>query len=240
MNSCQLKNKLKLEKVSKNYSSDTILECIDIDLYEGEMVAIIGPSGCGKSTIFNLISGLEDLSSGKVLIDGDVSYMYQKDLLLSYKTIIDNVSLPLQISGMGKDKARKKALEYFDIFGISGYENNFPRELSGGMRQRVNFMRSFMLSNDIMLLDEPFASLDQITKNSIQDWFMKIRDRLKITTMLVTHDIEEAIKLSDRIYVLSNKPTKVSKVFDISKGHFDKNDLVEVAKLKKDILGLLI
>lgn len=239
MNSYQKKTKLILRNISKSYGGENILKSIDIDLFQGELIAIIGPSGCGKSTIFNIISGLENPTTGDIKVDGEVSYMYQKDLLLPYKNIIDNVSLPLRIAGMDKKNARKSVSEYFDTFGLSGYEKNFPDELSGGMRQRANFMRSFVLSKDIMLLDEPFASLDQITKTSIQNWFIDIKERLNITSILVTHDIDEAIKLSDRVYVLSNKPTCISKVFDISKDKFDKKDILAVSNLKNEILRLL-
>lgn len=239
MNSYQKKSKVDLKNVYKSFRSTDVLENINIELKEGELVSIVGPSGCGKSTIFNILTDLIKLDKGKAEINGEVSYMYQKDLLLPYKTILDNVSLPLQINGVSKKKAREEALSYFEVFDLQGYENSYPHELSGGMKQRANFLRTFICSNDIMLLDEPFGALDSITKRSIQEWFLHIRKKVNSTILLITHDIDEAIMLSDRIYVLSNKPARIKEEFDLNEDIFNKEDLEKRALLKEKIIELL-
>lgn len=206
----RLDSKIRIENISKSFDGDKIIDNISIDVREGELVSILGPSGCGKSTIFNMIAGLLKQDSGTVDVNGKLSYMYQKDLLLPYKTIIDNVSLPLVLRKEKKSQAREEVRQYFKVFGLEGYENKYPKELSGGMKQRANFMRTYVNSNDIMLLDEPFGALDSITKSSMQKWLLDIRKKVTSTILLITHDIEEAILLSDRIYVISNKPSSVN------------------------------
>jgi ABC-type nitrate/sulfonate/bicarbonate transport system ATPase subunit len=205
------KLKISIENVSKNYEGETILKNINMKVYSGEFVSIVGPSGCGKSTIFNMITNLASIDFGNINIFGEYSYMYQKDLLLPYKKIVDNVSLPLVLKGVNKKEARKKVAPFFKTFGLSGYEKKYPNELSGGMRQRANFMRTYINSDDIMLLDEPFGSLDSITRNSMQNWLLDMREKVNSSILMITHDIDEAIKLSDRIYVLSGFPATVQK-----------------------------
>lgn len=230
-------NKIKIENISKSFGSEKIIENISINVGEGELVSILGPSGCGKSTIFNIIAGLLTQDTGSVEINGNLSYMYQKDLLLPYKTIIDNVSLPLILRKEKKIEARKKVKEYFKVFGLEGYEEKYPKELSGGMKQRANFMRTYINSNDIMLLDEPFGALDSITKSSMQKWLLDVRKQVKSTILLITHDIEEAILLSDRIYVISNKPSSVSVEIKVDRDRVE--DIEYSFKVKKDILDIL-
>ncbi|RDY28112.1 ABC transporter ATP-binding protein [Romboutsia weinsteinii] len=236
------KNRLKkisIEGISKSYGEVEILKSISIDVLEGEFVAILGPSGCGKSTIFNIVADLEDCNDGKVDINGKLSYMYQKDLLLPYKTIIDNVSLPMILNKEKKNKVYEKVKPYFETFGLSGYENKYPNELSGGMKQRANFLRTFINSNDIMLLDEPFGALDSITKDSMQRWLLDVRKKVNSTILLITHDIDEAIMLADRIYVISKKPSVVKEEFVIDKFYYNEDKLENIVKLKKEILNLL-
>lgn len=241
MNSYQTNNKKKIviSNLSKKYKDKLILKDIDLHVYEDEVVSIIGPSGCGKSTIFNILSNLTTCDSGEVDINGRFSYMYQKDLLLPYKNIIDNVSLPLVLKGEKKKKSRETVKPYFSTFGLEGYENKYPNELSGGMRQRVNFMRTFVNSSDIMLLDEPFGALDSITRSSMQNWLLDIKKEIKSTILLITHDIDEAIILSDRIYILSNKPAVITKEIFVDNRIYNKDNLENVARLKKEILGYL-
>lgn len=239
-NSYQNNNiKITINNLCKNYKDKLILKDINLHVYEDEIVSIIGPSGCGKSTIFNILSNLATYDSGSVDINGRFSYMYQKDLLLPYKTIIDNVSLPLILKGEKKKKSREIVKPYFSTFGLEGYENKYPRELSGGMRQRVNFMRTFINSSDIMLLDEPFGALDSITRSSMQNWLLDIKKEVKSTILLITHDIDEAIILSDRVYILSDKPAVVAKEIFIDKRIYNKDNLESIARLKKEILGYL-
>ncbi|WP_270839239.1 ABC transporter ATP-binding protein [Peptacetobacter hiranonis] len=233
----RLDSKIRIENISKSFDGDKIIDNISIDVREGELVSILGPSGCGKSTIFNMIAGLLKQDTGTVDVNGKLSYMYQKDLLLPYKTIIDNVSLPLVLRKEKKSQAREEVRQYFKVFGLEGYEDKYPKELSGGMRQRANFMRTYVNSNDIMLLDEPFGALDSITKSSMQKWLLDIRKKVTSTILLITHDIEEAILLSDRIYVISNKPSSVSMEIIVDR---DRIGYVEYSfKLKKDILDVL-
>ncbi|WP_033316548.1 ABC transporter ATP-binding protein [Terrisporobacter glycolicus] len=239
MNSYQTNKKIIISNLSKKYKDKLILKDIDLHVYDEEIVSIIGPSGCGKSTIFNILSNLTTSDSGEVDINGRFSYMYQKDLLLPYKNIMDNVSLPLILKGEKKKKSQETVKPYFSTFGLEGYENKYPHELSGGMRQRVNFMRTFVNSSDIMLLDEPFGALDSITRASMQNWLLDIKKEIKSTILLITHDIDEAIILSDRIYILSNKPAVVNKEVFVDKRIYSKDNLENIAKLKKEILGYL-
>lgn len=248
MNSCQGKNiKINIENISKSYEEVKVLDEISIKVYEGEFVSILGPSGCGKSTIFNIVANLIEYDSGSIHINGKLSYMYQKDLLLPHKTIIDNVSLPLTIikqkkfsdKYMRKKEAHAKVKNYFEAFGLAGYENKYPNELSGGMKQRANFLRTFINSNDVMLLDEPFGALDSITKTSMQKWLLEIKHKVNSTILLITHDIDEAIMLSDRIYIISKKPAKVKKEFIIDKDYYNNDNLENIIKLKKELLNLL-
>lgn len=239
MNSYQTNKKIVISNLSKKYKDKLILKDIDLHVYDEEIVSIIGPSGCGKSTIFNILSNLTTSDSGEVDINGRFSYMYQKDLLLPYKNIMDNVSLPLILKGEKKKKSQETVKPYFSTFGLEGYENKFPHELSGGMRQRVNFMRTFVNSSDIMLLDEPFGALDSITRASMQNWLLDIKKEIKSTILLITHDIDEAIILSDRIYILSNKPAVINKEVIVDKRIYNKDNLENISKLKKEILGYL-
>ena len=237
MNSYQNKNKkISINNVSKSYDGIKILDNISIDVYEGEFVSILGPSGCGKSTLFNLICNLTQVDNGEINVNGKISYMYQKDLLLPYKTIIDNVSLPLILNKQSKKESRKIVSPYLEKFGLGGYENKYPNELSGGMKQRANFLRTYINSNDIMLLDEPFGALDSITRLSMQKWLLEVKSKVNSTIFLITHDIDEAIMLSNRIYLISQKPASIKKEFIINKNN---NNLDEVIKLKNEILSLL-
>ena len=240
MNSCH-NNKLKIniDNIKKTYEDIVVLDNMNIKVYEGEFVSILGPSGCGKSTIFNIIANLIDYDNGFVDINGDLSYMYQKDLLLPYKTIIDNVTLPMILNRENKDIAYNKVKKYFNIFGLEGYENKYPSELSGGMKQRANFLRTYITSNDIMLLDEPFGALDSITKFSMQKWLLEVKSKVNSTILLITHDIDEAIMMSDRIYVISKKPSSVKKEFILDKNYYNEENIENIFKLKKEILELL-
>lgn len=231
--------KITISNLCKRFKDKLILKDINLSVYEDEIVSIIGPSGCGKSTIFNILSNLTTPDSGEININGKFSYMYQKDLLLPYRNIIDNVSMPLILKNEKKKKSHEKVKPYFSIFGLEGYENKYPDELSGGMRQRVNFMRTFINSSDIMLLDEPFGALDSITRSSMQNWLLDIKKDIKSTILLITHDIDEAIILSNRIYILSNKPAVINKEILLDKNIYNKDNLENVAKLKKEILGYL-
>ena len=240
MNSCHNnKIKINIDNIKKTYEDIVVLDNMNIKVYEGEFVSILGPSGCGKSTIFNIIANLIDYDNGFVDINGNLSYMYQKDLLLPYKTIIDNVTLPMILNKENKYIAYDKVKKYFNIFGLEGYENKYPSELSGGMKQRANFLRTYITSNDIMLLDEPFGALDSITKFSMQKWLLEVKSKVNSTILLITHDIDEAIMMSDRIYVISKKPSSVKKEFILDKNYYNEENIENIFKLKKEILELL-
>jgi ABC-type nitrate/sulfonate/bicarbonate transport system ATPase subunit len=212
-------SKIEVEHLYKSFEGLDVLEDVGLSVREKEFVALLGPSGCGKSTIFNIISGLLPADSGEIKINGErsdgkpgkVSYMQQKDLLLPWYRIIDNVSLPLLLSGKNKKEARKEVAPYFDIFGLEGFEYSYPREMSGGMRQRAAFMRTYLFSHNIMLLDEPFGGLDTITRTRLHGWLLDVLKRLETTVLFITHDVEEAVLLSDRIYLLSPRPAKITR-----------------------------
>lgn len=201
--------KLKLEGICKSFNDKHVLYHLSVDVFEGEHVTLLGPSGCGKSTVMNILTGTTEADQGSVTVNGKIGYMQQKDLLLPWKTCLENVTLPLILNGTSKQEAEQKVLPYFKTFLLEGFENHYPAEMSGGMRQRAAFLRTFLSSGDILLLDEPFGAVDSITRSTLQEWLIEITSELKLTILMITHDIDEAILLSDRIYVLSNKPASV-------------------------------
>lgn len=210
--------KLKVLGVSKSFDGESVIRDIHIELREGELVSLLGISGGGKTTLFNVIAGLSLPDQGQVLLDGrditgqpgNVSYMLQKDLLLPYRTIVDNVALPLLIKGAGKKEAREKASAYFVQFRLEGTEMKYPGQLSGGMRQRAALLRTYLFSADVALLDEPFSALDMLTKGAVHSWYLDVMERIRLSTLFITHDIDEAILLSDRIYLLTGRPGQIT------------------------------
>ena len=241
---------LRAEGVTKSYDGRTILEDVSIHLEEGELVCLLGVSGAGKTTLFQTISGLERPDTGRVLLGGEditgapgkISYMLQKDLLLPHKKIIDNVALPLVLRGEKTKAARDKAAGYFARFGLEGAEEQYPAQLSGGMRQRAALLRTFLGSRGVVLLDEPFSALDALTKREIHRWYMSMMDQLKLTTLFITHDIDEAILLSDRIYILAGSPGRIAAELAIQPPRprgMDYSLSGEFLEYKKQILSLL-
>ena len=210
---------LKVDHVSKSFDGEEIIQNISLKLQEGEIVSLLGVSGGGKSTLFNIISGLSQPDEGAVYLNeenitgkpGNVSYMLQKDLLLPYRNILDNVALPLIIQGMKQADARKKASAYFSQFGLKGTEHKYPSEVSGGMKQRAALLRTYLFSEKVALLDEPFSALDMLTKRAVHEWYLDIMEKIRLSTLFITHDIDEAILLSDRIYLLTGKPGRLTK-----------------------------
>lgn len=208
---------LKVSNVTKSFDGKKIIENISIEIHEKELVSLLGVSGGGKTTLFNEISGLIPPDSGSVLLDGEditskpgnVSYMLQKDLLLPYRTVEDNVALPLLIRGEKKKTAREKVQPYFAEFGLEGTQKKYPAQLSGGMRQRAALLRTYMFSDRLALLDEPFSALDTLTKSAMHRWYLNVMEQIHLSTVFITHDIDEAILLSDRIYILGGKPGRI-------------------------------
>lgn len=240
--------KLIINKISKKYNEKEILSNISFSVNNLETVSILGPSGCGKTTLFNIIAGLTAPSSGNILIDeknitnlsGFISYMPQNDLLLPYKTIKDNVLLPLIIQGHNNKISNNELSFLFNQFLISGSENKYPHELSGGMRQRAAFLRTYMYSKSIMLLDEPFSALDQITKNNMYAWYLNTVKKLNKTTIFITHSIDEALLLSDTIYIISSKTHNIIKTVNVSENkNMDFLFSESFINYKKNIIDIL-
>lgn len=210
--------KLEVKHVSKRFDGRSVLDDISIELNRGELVCLLGVSGGGKTTLFNVISGLLRPDAGRVLLDGrditgqpgSISYMLQKDLLLPYRTIEDNVALPLVLRGVKKQAAREQVRPMFRQFGLEGTQKKYPAQLSGGMRQRAALLRTYLFSQDVALLDEPFSALDTLTKSAIHRWFLGVMEQIHLSTLFITHDIDEAILLSDRIYLLSGSPGTIT------------------------------
>ncbi len=208
---------LEVQHITKSYPDKTVIEDINLHLEQRELVCLLGVSGAGKTTLFHIIAGLLQPDCGQVLLDGEditskpgyISYMLQKDLLLPYKKVIDNVCLPLRIQKISKKKARQTALPYFAEFGLAGTEYKYPHQLSGGMRQRAALLRTYLSATKVALLDEPFSALDTITKSSMHDWYLSVMQKINLSTLFITHDIDEAILLSDRIYILGDSPGKI-------------------------------
>ncbi|WP_078578968.1 ABC transporter ATP-binding protein [Salipaludibacillus agaradhaerens] len=200
----------------KHHDSPLIFEEMSLSVNENEFVVILGPSGSGKSTFFRLASGLEQPDSGQISIRGkemkerlgEVGYMPQKGLLLPWRTVMENGRLPLEIKGVPKKEAEEKVKDYIDKFGLKGTENKLPHQLSGGMQQRVSFLRAMLSGSDILLLDEPFSALDSLTRFMMQEWLLTQWHQWPKTIIFITHDMEEAIFLADRILVLTQKTRK--------------------------------
>ena len=210
---------LEVKNVTFSYDNVTnVLENINRTRNDGELVCLLGVSGRGKTTLFNVIAGLNRPQQGSVLLNGvditgqtgRVSYMLQKDMLLPYRTIEDNVILPLLIKGMKKREARLEADKYFAEFGIDGTQKRYPAELSGGMRQRAALLRTYMFSGEVALLDEPFSALDTITKGEMHRWYLDVMNNIRLSTIFITHDVDEAILLSDRICLLGGNPGTIT------------------------------
>jgi NitT/TauT family transport system ATP-binding protein len=221
---------LALRNIRKSFSSKQgsvdVLGGLSFDINERDFVSIIGPSGCGKTTVFNVIAGLLEPDSGEIVyrgqavtgLRGKVGYMMQRDLLLPWRTVLQNVLIGPELSRMPAAQARETAMEYLNTYGLAGFENAYPRMLSGGMRQRVALIRTLINDPDIILLDEPFSALDYQTRLYLEGVLMEAVETFHKTVVLVTHDIDEAVALSKRVVVLGGRPSQVKKVYDIEIG----------------------
>jgi len=261
---------LSISHLSKSFGKLEVLKDISIHLNTGEFVSIIGPSGCGKTTLFDIIAGVEKQTSGKVLLEGgldqrpmglwprmdsfqvDVSsgkvgYMLQKPLLLPWRTVEENVSLGLEIKkiegGRGKKWMLEKARNLLDQFGLSSFEKFYPSQLSGGMAQRVALLRTILFHQDFLLLDEPFGALDALTRLSCQLWLQDVVKKFNSNVLFITHDIREAILLSDRIYVLSPRPGRIIDEIPVDLSRPRKPEQLQSKKaeeIEKKLLKLLL
>jgi ABC-type nitrate/sulfonate/bicarbonate transport system ATPase subunit len=249
--------KIRVQNLSKQYDlgakSVRTLYNVNLSIDSGEFVTLVGPSGCGKSTLFNILAGLVAPDKDSALfIEGEsrpadhllgrVAFMPQRDMLMPWRTVLDNAILAAEIDGMGKRVARDRARGSIDRFGLRGFEDHYPNQLSGGMRQRVALMRTFMFDRDIMLLDEPFGALDALTRALMQRWLLEVWEGAKRTVLFITHDIDEAIYLGDRVMVMSARPGHIKFEEKVPLPRPRSPDVVtqpEFIDLKRRLLGII-
>ncbi|WP_300358644.1 ABC transporter ATP-binding protein [Fusobacterium sp.] len=228
---------LELENISFSYDGGIqLLKDISFSLEKNEFLSIVGSSGCGKSTIIKLIAGIEKADSGT--IKGlSTGYMPQRDLLLPWRTVLQNIMLPVELNKKNREEGKKKAIEYLKKLHLDEYKDKLPQELSGGMRQRVSFLRTLLTEADILLLDEPFSALDAITKEYLQKWLLDTLKEFNKSIIFITHDINEALFLSDRILVCKDKPLDSFAEFIVPKDKENNTD--KIIEMKKEILHII-
>jgi ABC-type nitrate/sulfonate/bicarbonate transport system ATPase subunit len=228
-----------------------VLASIDLAIAAGEFVSLIGPSGCGKSTLFNIIAGVEQPTSGMITIDGDAEhvrtgktgYMPQQPLLLPWRTVEENVMLGLDVRHVPRKKARYEANELLKHFGLAEFAHNYPSTLSGGMRQRVALLRTVLFNRSFLLLDEPFGALDALTRLACQMWLLDLWQEVHSSVLFITHDVREAMLLSDRIYVLSARPARVLRIVDVDLPRPRQPEqlaLEQAVQLEQELMSLLL
>lgn len=218
---------LELRRVSKDFDGRTVLDGISFTVRPGEFVSIVGPSGAGKSTILNLLTGALTPDGGEILFEGErltpgrnnFAFMPQRDALMPWRRVVDNTTLGLEVAGMSRSAARAKVLPLFAEFGLDGFEFHYPAQLSGGMRQRAALLRTVIQERPVLLLDEPFGALDALTRARMQRWLADMWTRHRWTVLLITHDVREAVLLSDRVYVLSARPARIDSVIPVPLAH---------------------
>lgn len=234
---------LSCKNIYKSYDDMPVLEDVSLELHRGEIAAILGRSGSGKSTLFNLLACLDTPDSGQIEHHARVGYMMQKDLLLDWKTVQDNIALPLLLRSVPPDEARATARKYMPIFGLEGLENRWPATLSGGQRQRCALLRTWLYSQELMLLDEPFSGLDALTRASLYKWLLEHKEELGLSILLITHSIEEAILLADHLYILQGElPSRLSPPIENSRTEAASTpeQILEREKLRQQINAALV
>ncbi len=244
-------SQIELRGVTKAFRVDgklvTALDGVNLAARAGEFVVLIGPSGCGKTTLLNIACGLMRADAGEVLLDGRavqertglLGYMLQKDLLLPWRRVLDNVILGPEIGGFDRKAARKEAEGLLPLFGLEGFEHSYPVTLSGGMRQRAALLRTFLCKRNVMLLDEPFGALDALTRRGLQEWLLNVWSQFRQTILFVTHDVDEAIYLADRVYVMTSRPGRIKLELNIPLSRPRSGDMITssgFAELKKQLL----
>ncbi|WP_246337404.1 ABC transporter ATP-binding protein [Azospirillum oleiclasticum] len=248
---------VELANVSKTFGQGrqevSALEHIRLAIGRGEFVTVVGPSGCGKSTLFNILAGLTEADPGASIryggqpraakeLLGKVAFMPQRDLLLPWRRVVDNAILPLQVEGMSRAEALKRAAPMFPEFGLAGFEKHYPHQLSGGMRQRVALMRTFLFERDLTLLDEPFGALDALTRSLMQRWLLEVWQRHQRTILFITHDVDEAIFLGDRVVVMTARPGRIKLVLDVKLPRPRDAEIVtspEFIQIKRQVLAAI-
>ncbi len=223
------------------------LDQISCRIEKGRFVSIVGPSGCGKTTLLRIIAGLEKPSAGKVLLDGrelvqgseEIGLVFQEYALFPWRTTLQNIEMGPEIKGVDKEKRRSTAMEYVKMFNLSGFENRYPRELSGGMKQRVAIARTLIMNPRVVLMDEPFGSLDSQTRNGLQEFLLGIWERRRDTILFVTHNVDEAVFLSDQIIVLSKRPARIFKTFEVGLQRPRDRTGYESNEIRREVLKVL-
>jgi putative hydroxymethylpyrimidine transport system ATP-binding protein len=228
--------KIAVRDLEVSFGDLRVLDGVSFDVAPGEFVSVLGPSGSGKSTLFQVLAGLLDPDAGEVEA-GTSAYMPQQDLLFPWRTVLDNTTLGLEVAGVPRREARARAGALFAPFGLTGFEHSRPDELSGGMRQRAALLRTVVQDRDVLLLDEPFGALDSLTRSAMQEWLDGMRARFGWTVLLITHDVREAVYLSDRVLVLSPRPARVVHERTIDLPH--PRELTAAAAVEAELLRAL-
>jgi len=236
-----------LKKVFEGSPSVVAIESLNMDVYDGEFLCIVGPSGCGKTTLLRILAGLEKPTSGEVLLKGkpikgpgpDRVMVFQEYSLFPWRTVLGNVMFGLELKGLSRQEAIREAMKYIMLVGLEGFENMYPHELSGGMKQRVALARALACNPDVLLMDEPLSALDAQTRNYMQEELIKIWDRTRKTIIFVTHNVEEAVYLGDRVMVLTARPAKIKSTIEVNIERPRNRFASEFLKLRMKILDML-
>lgn len=244
---------LEVVGISKTFVSEkqgketSAIAHIDLGVAEGEFISILGPSGCGKSTLLRIISGLDQSFEGEIFLDGqkilkpnhEVGLVFQQYALFPWRTMCGNIEIGLEIMGMARLERRRIAEEYIRLFGMHGFEDQYPSQLSGGMQQRVAIARTLIMNPKVVLMDEPFGSLDSQTRNDMQEFLMDLWEKRNVTIIFVTHNVDEAVFLSDRIVVLSKRPARVLRIFECDSPRPRDRTSTAANDMRREIIGIL-